>query len=327
MNLPILSVKNLSTDIVIDQGVVRAVKEVSFNLSQGKTLGIVGESGCGKSMLCKSILRLLPKNGSISETSQINFNGQKLNTLPEKELNKIRGQGISMIFQDPMLSLNPVMKIGEQITESLIYHLKMNEEPAVEKALDLLKSVGIPNPDQRITQFPHQLSGGLRQRVAIAIALACEPKVLIADEPTTALDVTVQAEILDLLAHLQIQKNMAIILVTHDFGVAACQAHEIAVMYAGKIVEYAPAKELLTNTRMPYAKGWIDSIPRLDNPPHMRLKSIKGRPPNLMIPYTGCCFAPRCAYKNLQCRQKEPSLTPDNNDHHFFACWNPLESI
>lgn len=327
MSLPVLSVKNLSTDITIAQGIVRAVKDVSFNLYLGKTLGIVGESGCGKSVLCKSILRLLPKNGSILETSRIHFNGKKLNTLSEKELNKIRGQDISMIFQDPMSSLNPVMKIGAQITESLIYHLEVDEEPAFEKALDLLESVGIPNPDQRIRQYPHQLSGGLRQRVAIAIALACEPKILIADEPTTALDVTVQAEILDLLARLQTRENMAVILVTHDFGVAVSRAHEIAVMYAGKIVEYAPAKDLLINTRMPYTKALIDSIPRLEDPPHTPLKSINGYPPNLVTPYTGCCFAPRCGYVTSQCRQIEPSLTSDNNDHHFFACWNPLESI
>ncbi|MCP4719622.1 MAG: ABC transporter ATP-binding protein [Desulfobacteraceae bacterium] len=327
MNLPILSVKDLSTDISIDMGVVGAVKDVGFDLYPGRTLGIVGESGCGKSMLCKSILRLIPKNGTILETSRIIFNGQTLNTLSENEFNKIRGRGISMIFQDPMSSLNPVMKIGEQIIESLIYHLKIKEEPALKKTLDLLESVGIPNSDQRFHQYPHQLSGGLRQRVAIAIALACEPKILIADEPTTALDVTVQAEILDLLADFQIKKNMAILLVTHDFGVAASRAHEIAVMYAGKIVEYAPARELLTHTRMPYTKALIDSIPRLEDPPHTHLNSINGHPPHLVIPYTGCCFAPRCSYVNSKCRKKEPSLRSDNNKHHFFACWNPLENI
>ncbi|MCP4021104.1 MAG: ABC transporter ATP-binding protein [Desulfobacteraceae bacterium] len=327
MSIPLLSVKHLTTDIHLEQGKVRAVRDVSFDLWQGKTIGIVGESGCGKSILCKSILKLLPAYAHILEKSQIIFNGRSINNLTEKELNKIRGQGAAMIFQDPLSSLNPVMKIGHQVTETLLYHLKMEEEPALKKAEDLLKAVGIANPSQRIDQYPHQLSGGLRQRVAIAIALACEPKLLIADEPTTALDVTVQAEILDLLDHLQIQRNMAMILVTHDFGLAACRADEIAVMYGGKIVEYAPAEKLLANPRMPYTKALINAIPRLEDPPHTPLQFIEGQPPNMMIPYAGCCFAPRCSLAGHQCRDQEPLLINDDTDDHSFACWNPLGKI
>ena len=324
MSLPILSVKNLSTDIATDAGVVHAVKGVGFDLFPGQTLAIVGESGCGKSVLCKSILRLLPKNATILETSQIIFNGQPLHTISETELNPIRGQEISMIFQDPNSSLNPVMKIRDQIIESLVYHLKINNASAVDKALALLTSLGVPNPGCRAHQYPHQLSGGLRQRVAIAIALACEPSILIADEPTTALDVTVQAEILNLLTEIQLEKNMAMILVTHDFGVAVSRAHTIAVMYAGKIVEYAPAVDLLTRTRMPYTKALIESIPRLENPPHTRLNSIDGHPPNLIHSYSGCHFAPRCVYANSLCREKEPGLTADKYTGHYYACWYPL---
>ena len=324
---PLLSVKHLTTTIQMDQGIVRAVKDVCFDLHQGKTLGIVGESGCGKSMLCRSILRLIPPNGTISDQSQILFNGRLISNITENELNTIRGKSIATIFQDPMSSLNPVMRIGSQITEVLVHHLQLSKGPALDRAKELLSSVGIPDPSRRIRQYPHQLSGGLRQRVAIAIALACKPKLLIADEPTTALDATVQAEILDLLDLLQTQMNMSIILVTHDLNLAASRADQIAVMYGGKIVEYALAKEIIGNPRMPYTKSLMDAVPKIENPPHTPLHFIKGMPPNLIKALSGCCFEPRCKYATKKCIEQAPMLNADNDPTHFFACWHPVETI
>lgn len=324
MKGPLLAVENLGLRIPTERGVVGAVDGVSFRLEKGKTLAIVGESGCGKSMLCRALLKLLPGKAFIPEDSRIRFNGQNLERLPEKAFNKIRGREIAMVFQDPMSSLNPVMKVGKQIAESLVHHLKVKRGQAMDKAVELLKSVGVPGPEQRAGQYPHQLSGGLRQRVAIAIALACEPKLLIADEPTTALDVTVQAEILDLLARARDERNMAMILVTHDLGVAARTADEIAVMYAGRIVEQAPAAELFHKMRMPYTRALMDSIPLLENPPHTHLESINGRPPNLINPPAGCRFAPRCPYTESRCRAEAPALANGHKPGHYFACWHPV---
>ena len=323
---PLLIVKNLKTHLPTDRGLVRAVDGVSFSLDRGKTLGIVGESGSGKSMLCRTILGLLPRAAIVSRDVSIRFDGREISQLPEKGLNRLRGLEIAMIMQDPMLSLNPTMTAGTQIAESLTYHLGMKRKPARERAIELMKSVGIPMPDRRVDQYPHQLSGGLRQRVAIAIALACEPKLLIADEPTTALDVTVQAEVLDLLQHLQEDLNMAMILITHDLGMVAGRAHDTAVMYAGKIVEQAQTPELFSHMRMPYTRALMESIPRLDDRPHTRLRTISGQPPDLIDPPPGCRFARRCELAAGRCFEEEPPFEAHDGPGHLFACWYPAES-
>ncbi len=324
---PLLSVENLYAHLPTSRGVVHAVDGVSFSIDQGKTLGVVGESGSGKSIMCRALLGLLPPGALMPGEVRIRFDGQDLNGLSEKELRRIRGKEIAMIFQDPMTSLNPVMTVGGQVAESLRHHLKTKRKQARERAVELLRIVGVPTPEERVDQYPHQLSGGLRQRVAIAIALACEPKLLIADEPTTALDVTVQADILDLLAREQARRDMAMILITHDLGVAASRTHEIAVMYAGKIVERSSTSELFSGTRMPYTRALMDAIPRLVDPPHTRLKTIDGQPPDLIHPPRGCRFAPRCQRAEPRCEKKEPALVGRNgcgHRTHWFACWRPI---
>lgn len=321
----LLDVGNLSIDIHTDRHIVKAVNNVSFKLKKGKTLAIVGESGSGKTVLCKSILRLLPGTARISERSFIRFNGyEDLGLLSRKAFNTLRGHKIAMIFQDPMSSLNPVMRIGKQITEPLLYHMGLTRRQAQQKAKKLMKSVGIPMAEKRMNQYPYQLSGGICQRVAIAIALSCNPKLLIADEPTTALDVTVQAEILNLLALRQSDNKMSMILVTHDLGIALQRAGEIIVLYAGRIVEQAPSIELFNQMRMPYTRALFDSIPRLDAPPHTKLFTIKGQPPNLTEPIKGCCFAPRCPHVRDLCKKREPQLRCDTKNDHLFSCWYPL---
>ncbi len=323
---PLLEVIDLRVRIPTARGLVRAVDGVSFALGQGTTLAIVGESGCGKTVLCRAIMGLLPASAQVPAQSQVRFAGRNLRTLKEKALNRIRGREIAMVLQDPMSALNPVMKVGTQIAESLVHHFGMTRRRARQRAVELLRSVGIAAPQERAGCYPHQLCGGLRQRVAIAAALACEPRILIADEPTTALDVTVQAEILELLGCLQQERNMAVILVTHDLLVAAQRAHEIAVMYAGKIVEQAPAAQLLGAMRMPYTRALADAIPHLENPPHTRLHSINGRPPDLIQPPPGCRFAPRCKAAGEHCQIAEPPLSDPGPDGHCFACWHPLEA-
>lgn len=324
---PLLNVENLQTDLPTRHGIIRAVDGVSFSLDKGKTLGIVGESGSGKSVLCRTLLRLLPSDAVIGDNSKINFNGQDICKLSRKAFNNIRGREIAMVFQDPLSALNPVMKVGKQIVETLSHHLKIKRGAARDRAVELMESVGIPMAGLRVDQYPHQLSGGVRQRVAIAMALAGEPKLLIADEPTTALDVTVQADILNLLARKQKETNMSIILVTHDLGVAAGRAEEIMVMYAGRIVEHASALKLFFNMRMPYTRALMDSIPKLENPPHTPLVSINGSPPNLITRYRGCCFAPRCSRVEDRCRQIPPEMTVYQNGMHRFACWNPVGRV
>jgi len=319
------SIDQLRVKIHTLRGVVHAVQGVSFSLKKGKAIGIVGESGCGKSILCRSILGLLPKGARVSNESKIVFKGRTLNHLSNNELNTVRGREIGMVFQDPMTALNPVMTIGKQIAEPLVHHLGMRYGNAMEKSEELMESVGIPEPLMRLKQYPHQLSGGLRQRVAIAIALSCKPKLLIADEPTTALDVTVQAGILDLLDRLRKEKNMAVILVTHDLGVAAARCQDIAVMYAGRIVEKASTKALFSHMKMPYTRALFDSLPRLENPVHSTLSTIKGRPPNLIFPSDGCCFAPRCTHSTRTCHGKAPPLSSKDADPHLSACWHPLK--
>ena len=324
---PLLEVDELVTHFRTDRGNVRAVDGVSFELAQGETLGIVGESGSGKTVLSRSIMGLLPPR-NIVRRGKVLFEGRDLAALGPDEMRKVWGAEIGMVFQDPMTSLNPVMKIGTQVAEGLRFHLKMEKGRARETALALLKSVAIPEPERRLDQYPFELSGGMRQRVSIAIAIACGPKLLMADEPTTALDVTVQSQILNVLQDKQRERNMAMILVTHDLGVVAGRTDHIAVMYAGKIVEKAPTRQLFTEMRMPYTEALIKSIPKLERPSHTRLLAITGRPPDLINPPAGCNFAPRCPYAQEQCLVEEPPLLSDStvSTGHEFACWFPVGS-
>jgi oligopeptide/dipeptide ABC transporter ATP-binding protein len=319
----LLALDNLSVSIPAKSGQLRALDHVSLTLEQGRTLAIVGESGCGKSMLCRAIMGILP--GSVAIKGRIVFAGQNMGSLGEKELNRIRGHRIGIVLQDPMSSLNPVMKIGQQIAETMRHHLRISSGLATERAAALLDAVGISLPAERLGCYPHQLSGGMRQRVAIAIALACDPQLLIADEPTTALDVTVQAEILNLLARLQKERNMAMILVTHDLGVVAGRAHDTAVMYGGRIVEQAPTVELFQRMRMPYTRALFNAIPRLDDPPHKVLAAISGQAPDLAAPRQGCSFAPRCPAVQARCREEEPPLIANGRADHLYACWYPCD--
>jgi len=288
----LLSIEGVSVSLPTPRGALRAVDNVDLSLEAGRTLGIVGESGCGKTMLSRAVLQLLPKSARLS--GRVMFAGRNLASLAPEALRRMRGPELAVVFQDPMTSLNPVLTIGTQIVETLQAHLGMEAPEAARRGIELLAAVSIPAPEQRMRQYPHQLSGGMRQRVAIAVALSCEPKLLIADEPTTALDVTVQAQILDLLAREQQRRHMAMILITHDLGVVAGRTDEVAVMYAGRVVERAPTRTLFANMRMPYTAALLAAIPRLDAPPHTRLPAIVGRPPDPTRPLQGCSFSPRC---------------------------------
>jgi peptide/nickel transport system ATP-binding protein len=319
----LLEVKDLRTHFITARGRVRAVDGVSFTLDRGKTLGIVGESGSGKTVLSRSVMNLLPRTNVVRD-GQILFEGRDISSLDAKAMRKVWGIEIAMVFQDPMTSLNPVVKVGRQITESLRYHLDLDKNEARETAIALLRSVNIPEPEKRIDEYPHQLSGGMRQRVTIAIALACGPKLLMADEPTTALDVTVQAQILNLLARQQRERDMAMVLVTHDLGVVAGRTDEIIVMYGGKVVEKAPTQVLFSQMRMPYTEALLRSIPKLESPSHTRLKVIGGRPPDLINPPKGCNFSPRCPYAQPKCHEEEPPLVDAEAPGHQFACWFPV---
>ncbi len=319
MSEPLLKVSNLRTAFSTARGLVQAVDDVSFDLQPGRTLAVVGESGSGKSVLSRSIMGLLPRNAVAA--GQVLLNGRDLRALPERALRQVRGREVSMVFQDPMTALTPTMTIGKQIIETLVVHLGMPKAAAREKALALLASVGMPQPAIRIDNYPHQLSGGMRQRVAIAIAMACEPSLIIADEPTTALDVTVQAEILDLLHRQVRQRNMSMILITHDMGIVAGRADDVAVMYAGRIVEQAPVRALFRKTRMPYTAALFASIPRMDGG-RQRLEAIAGRPPDLVNRPTGCSFRPRCRYAVADCALQAPPL--EDRGGHRVACWHPL---
>ena len=320
----LLVVDNLKTHFETERGVVRAVDGVTFSLDEGQTLGVVGESGSGKSVLSRSIMNLLPKRG-VRREGTITFDGQLTSKLNAKQSRKLYGTGMAMIFQDPMTSLNPVVKIGRQITESLRLHFDMDKKFAVDTAEELLRSVGIPEPRRRLNEYPHQLSGGMRQRVVIAIALSCGPKLLFADEPTTALDVTVQKQILNLLARQQAERRMSMILVTHDLGVVAGRTDEIMVMYAGLAVEKAPTGPLFAAMRHPYTEALLKSIPKVGDPSHTRLEAIPGRPPNTINPPAGCRFAPRCPYAQSKCETELPPLTADPHDpSHFYRCWYPV---
>ncbi|CAH2713476.1 Oligopeptide transport ATP-binding protein OppD [Neobacillus rhizosphaerae] len=315
----ILQVKDLNISFHTFSGEVKAIRGVSFDLFKGETLAIVGESGSGKSVTTKSIMRLLPEHNSEIKSGEILFNGKDLTKLKDKEMQKIRGHDISMIFQDPMTSLNPTMKIGNQIMEPLIKHQNMSRHAAKERTLDLLKLVGIPKPEIRINQYPHQFSGGMRQRVVIAIALACNPQILIADEPTTALDVTIQAQILELMKDLQKKIDTSIIFITHDLGVVANVADRVAVMYGGKIVEIGTADEIFYNPQHPYTWGLISSMPDMDTDDE-ELFSIPGTPPDLLDPPKGDAFAARNPFVMKIDLELEPPFFKVS-DTHYAATW------
>jgi oligopeptide/dipeptide ABC transporter ATP-binding protein len=319
---PVLEIKDLHTFIRQRKSLVRAVDGVSLRIDQGETLGLVGESGCGKSMTAMSIMKLLPGGGYIARGS-IRLAGQELVSLDDDEMRKIRGNEVSVIFQDPLTSLNPTMTIGKQIAETLRIHRGWNAAQAMTRAQEVLGVVGMPRPKERLHQYPHQLSGGLRQRVMIAMALACEPKLLIADEPTTALDVTIQAQILTLLDSLKREFNMAVLLITHDLGVIAGRADRVCVMYAGKIVEEAPIDKLFENTQHPYAEALLQSIPKPNQDQSEPLYSIPGIPPDLSHPPPGCRFHPRCRYVTDECKVREPALDGEESSHKY-ACYHPV---
>ena len=317
---PLLQVKDLKTYFFTEDGVVRAVDGVTYDIQAGEIMGLVGESGCGKTVSALSILRLIPKPPGRIIAGEILFGGEDLLKADDEEIRDIRGHHIAMIFQEPMTSLNPVLTIGRQVTESLELHLKMNRSSATRRAIELLEMVGIPEAKHRIHDYPHQFSGGMRQRVMIAMALSCNPKLLLADEPTTALDVTIQAQILELLTKLTRELGTAVIIITHNLGVVARYADRVFVMYAGKIVETAPARELYGNPRHPYTLGLLKSVPRLDQVRKDRLEPIEGFPPDLIHMPEGCSFRPRCKYAVPRCQRESPPLLPVTSIHQA-ACW------
>jgi oligopeptide transport system ATP-binding protein len=316
----LLEVNNLSTSFDTHVGEVKAVRDVSFHLGKGEALGIVGESGSGKSITMMSIMRLLAENGKI-KTGNIIFDGKDLSSFTEKDMEKVRGFEMGMIFQDPMTSLNPVLKIGDQLTEPLIKHTKIDKTEARKKAVEMLRLVGIPSPEKRLDQYPHEFSGGMRQRVMIAMALICSPKLLIADEPTTALDVTIQAQILELLKDLKQKLGMSIILITHDLGVVADICNRIVVMYGGTIVESGSTREIFYNAKHPYTLGLLKSIPNAKLDVKEKLVPIQGTPPDLLNPPKGCPFAPRCEYAMKICNEAIKPEVFNIEEGHKSACW------
>ena len=315
----LLEVKNLVTCFRTLDGVARAVDGISFEIAEGETLGLVGESGCGKSVTALSILQLVDRPGQI-ESGEILLRGRNLLALSKREIRGVRGGQISMVFQEPMTSLNPVFTIGNQIIEAVRLHQKKGAEEARALAVDMLRRVGIPNPEQRADEYPHQLSGGMKQRVMIAMALVCRPALLIADEPTTALDVTIQAEILDLLAGLQRDLGMAILLITHNLGIVAGMAKRVLVMYAGRAAEYSPMEDLFENPRHPYTISLFKSIPRLDSERAARLEAIQGQVPSPTNWPAGCRFHPRCPHAIDICHKEQPPLE-QKRPNHWAACW------
>jgi oligopeptide/dipeptide ABC transporter ATP-binding protein len=319
----LLEIKDLETKFYTVDGVVNAVNRISYTVDNRECLAIVGESGSGKTVGVLSILRLIPSPPGRIVGGRILFKGTDLLTLGDDELRKIRGRAISIIFQDPMTSLNPVMRIGRQITEALTFHQGLSRRQARARATELLATVGIPEPARRLDDYPHQFSGGMRQRVMIALALSCSPELIIADEPTTALDVTIQAQIVELVKRLQADFNTAVIWISHDLGVVARLADRVAVMYAGHIVEMAPVDDLYARPAHPYTQGLLGSLPRLDATTKSKLKAIGGLPPNLIGNYRGCPFVPRCGYATDRCRAENPSLA-EVAPGHEAACWNHL---
>lgn len=316
----LLDVRQLETRFFTRNGVVHAVNHVSFHVNDGETIGIVGESGSGKSITMLSVMRLIASPPGKIVGGEVLFSGRDLLKLSPKEMQRLRGNQIAMIFQDPMTSLNPVLRIEKQITEAIARHLDVDSTQAKAKAIALLQRVGIPGATERIRNYPHQFSGGMRQRVMIAMGLACNPKLLIADEPTTALDVTIQAQIVELVKQLKAEQGMAVIWITHDMSLLAGIADRILVMYAGQIVEQAPLHSLYTNPRHPYTIGLLQSIPRLNAQRQKRLKAIEGLPPSLIDYPQGCPFAPRCQFAIAQCHHQDPSLELVDSDHQV-ACW------
>jgi oligopeptide/dipeptide ABC transporter ATP-binding protein len=315
----LLEIRNLRTYFYTSDGVVPAVDGVDLSIPRGRTVGLVGESGSGKSVTSLSIMRLIPPPGKIVAGSSITLEGKDLLALSQEQMYEVRGGRISMIFQEPMTSLNPVFTIGDQIAEAILAHKKVSKDQAHKETVDLLGQVGIPQPEQRYKAYPHEMSGGMRQRVMIAMALSCQPELIICDEPTTALDVTIQAQILELLKELKRQKNTALLLITHDLGVIAEMAEEVAVMYAGKIVEHADVVTLFKDPKHPYTQGLLGSIPMLATDRLARLTVIPGTVPNLLRLPPGCRFAPRCPHAMAICREREPELLPQ--DKSQVACW------
>ena len=323
MNQPLLSIKDLQTYFFTPEGVVHAIEDVSLVIPEGECLGVLGESGCGKSVTALSIMHLIPDPPGRIMRGTIEFMGSDLLNMSMPDIRSIRGNSISMIFQEPMTSLNPVYTVGNQIAESVITHQGLSPKEAMNQAVEMLKLVGIPSPEKRVHEYPHQLSGGMRQRAMIAMAIACRPKLLIADEPTTALDVTIQAQILDLMAELQDELGMSIMMITHDLGVIAEISHQVVVMYAGHVVEYAPIDTLFEGSRHPYTQGLIRSIPKLGekfSKGKEPLQEVAGTVPNLIRPPAGCLFQPRCQQAFERCKQEKPpmfQLEPE----HGVRCW------
>jgi oligopeptide/dipeptide ABC transporter ATP-binding protein len=320
MRSTLLEVRDLRVRFRRRDQVTVAVDGLEFSVEEGRTLAIIGESGSGKTVSCRAVMGLLPGNASVS--GDVAFEGAQLLGLPEREMRRHRGADIAMVFQDPARSLNPTMRVGTQVVEAIREHLPLSRAAARERAVELLEMVRIPSPHRRFEEYPHQLSGGMRQRVMIAIALACHPKLLIADEATTALDVTTQAQIIELLLDLQDELGMALIFISHDLGLAASYTDEVIVMYAGRAVERAPTARLFQGVRMPYTKALLDAIPRLDRPAHTLLPVVPGRPPDPSSIGDGCSFAPRCSRATDDCRDDAPVLT-EHEPQHWWACFRP----
>ena len=317
---PLLEVRDLKTQFFTQRGVVRSVDGVTFDLEPGETLGLVGESGCGKSVSALSIMRLIPDPPGRIVAGEVIFDGRDLLKLPEREMRKVRGRHISMVFQEPMTSLNPVLTVERQLTEALELHLGMNKGEAKREAVRRLEQVGIPDPERRVKQYPHQFSGGMRQRVMIAMALSCDPKLIIADEPTTALDVTIQAQILELMKNLTKEYGVSLIIITHNLGVVARYADRVNIMYAGKIIERGSALDIYRRPSHPYALGLLNSVPRLDQPRKEKLDPIEGQPPDLISVGAGCSFRERCRFSIDRCAEEVPSLE-SVGDGHLSACF------
>jgi oligopeptide/dipeptide ABC transporter ATP-binding protein len=321
MSESLLKVTNLRVDFRHDGQLVRAVDKLSYSVRRGQTVAVIGESGSGKTVSSRAIMGLLPPTATI--TGSIRFEDTEMVGLAEKAMRRHRGRDVAMVFQDPSRSLNPTMRVGAQIREAILTHAeKASRGAAQDRALELLELVRLPAARERLEQYPHQLSGGMRQRVMIAIALAAEPKLLIADEATTALDVTTQAQIMELLRDLQQRLGMALIMISHDLGLAASFADEVVVMYAGRAVERAPTEKLFAHVRMPYTRALLDAIPRLENPSHSRLAAVPGQPPNMALLELGCPFTPRCPNATDQCRDHEPAFE-EHEPGHLWACWHP----